>query len=214
MAQTFLCQLCRVRLQFVAHYAHCLCCSELLFVEANQSKCGRCLKDPPYFQETHACFIYEALIAHLIQGLKFSGRLQVLPFLVEEMTEALKKSYGERPFPDLIIPVPLQYSGQFKRGFNQAHELGRRLAKNLSMPYSSLVAHKTQGTQAQARLTKKERVRNLKGHFQIQKMQGVKSVALIDDVMTTGSTLRELAHALHQAGVEEVHLWVVARARL
>ena len=210
----FLCDLCRDRLQFVGDHAHCLRCAELLFSDLDQAYCGRCLKDPPYFQETHACFIYEELVAHLIQGLKFSGRLQVLPFLVQEMGSALKKAYAGRMLPELVMPVPLQYSRQFKRGFNQAHELGRRLAKNLDLSYSPFIASKIKGTQAQATLSKKERVRNLKGSFQLQEMPAVKSIALVDDVMTTGSTLRELAQTLYQNGVEEIHLWVVARARL
>ena len=214
LARDFLCDLCQGRLQFASDHSRCLRCAELLMSGGDQKYCGRCLKDPPYFQEAHACFIYEELIAQLIQGLKFSGRLQVLPFLVQEMTVALKKTYTGRCFPELLMPVPLQYSRQFKRGFNQAHELGWRLAKNLNLSYSPFIAHKMKGTQAQARLGQKERTRNLKGSFQIQQGLDIKSVALIDDVMTTGSTVRELAHTLHQNGVEEVHVWVVARARL
>jgi ComF family protein len=211
----FVCELCRERLQFAADVVHCLCCGELLFTAHNQPQCGRCLKDSPPFQEAHACFIYEELIAHLIQGLKFSGRLQVLPFLVEEMTMALRQTYAGRDFPECVLPVPLQRSRQFKRGFNQAHELGWRVAKNLNLPYSPYLLSKIKSTPAQATLSKPERIRNLKGCFQFQqKKQGIQSVALIDDVMTTGSTLRAVAQILHQQGVEEIHLWIVARARL
>ncbi len=210
----YVCDLCRERLQFVADAAHCLCCGELLFTNKNQTQCGRCLKDPPSFQETHACFIYEELIGHLIQGLKFSGRLQVLPFLVEEMTATLQQAYAGRDFPQWVLPVPLQRSRQFKRGFNQAHEIGRRVAKNLQLLYSPHLLHKIKNTQAQATLRKKERVHNLRGSFQVQKKLPLQSVALIDDVMTTGSTLRELAKTLQAAGVQEIHLWLVARARL
>ncbi len=210
----FICALCRERLQSVADHPHCLCCGELLFTVASQAQCGRCLKRPPCFQETHACFVYEELLAHLVQGLKFSGRLQVLPFLVEEMTQTLRQAYAGRDFPEWVLPVPLQRGRQFKRGFNQAHELGRRVAKNLGLPYSPHFLRKVKKTQAQATLNKAARVRNLKGSFDVPLPLRVKSIALVDDVMTTGSTLRELAHTVHQAGVEEIHLWVVARARL
>ncbi len=177
-------------------------------------RCGHCIKNPPPFTETHACFVYDPLLAHLIHGLKFAGRLQVVPFFVEEMMLCLKRAYKGRTLPSVLIPVPLQYSRQFKRGFNQAHEIGRRVATALGCSYEPHLVRKRKSTRAQATLNKEARLRNVLGCFEVVgKWQGG-SVALIDDVMTTGSTLSELAHTLQRAGATEIHVWVMARARL
>lgn len=148
----------------------------------------------------------------LIHQLKFGERLGVLPFLVESMETMLKSHYQNQPFPDVLIPAPLSYVRQFKRGYNQPHEIARRLAKRLKMPYSPHLLKKIKHTQAQAGLTRQLREKNIKGSFEvIQPIPPIKSIALLDDVMTTGATLREISKTLHHAGIPEIHLWVTAR---
>jgi ComF family protein len=128
------------------------------------------------------------------------------------METMLKAHYQNRPLPDLLIPAPLAYFRQFKRGYNQAHEIARRLAKRLKLPYSPHLLKKIKHTEAQAGLTRRLREKNIKGSFEvIPPIPTIKSIALLDDVMTTGATLRELSKTLHQAGISEIHLWVLAR---
>ena len=174
--------------------------------------CGHCLKAPPFFQETHAAYRYQGKMLELIHQLKFGERLVTLPFLVDSMQTLLRSHYHNRPFPDLLIPTPLAYARQFKRGYNQAHEIARRLASTLKIPYSPHLLKKIKQTQAQAGLTRRLREKNIKGSFKVTlPIPKIKSIALLDDVMTTGATLREMSKTLHQAGIQEIHLWVVAR---
>ena len=206
------CDLCEQALIPMESRPHCKRCGEILLgLEATVPECGLCIANPPHFSETHACFVYEDLIGTLIRRLKFSHQLNVLPFLVKTLEQKLRLVYSGRDFPDFILPVPLQYKRQFWRGFNQSHEIGRRVAECLNGVYDTGILQKMKATAAQSDLSRGERQRNLTKSFAVSRPLNGASIAIVDDVMTTGATLREIARVLHLAGAEEVHVWIVAR---
>lgn len=169
--------------------------------------CGGCLKQAPHFDATQAVFRYEFPVDRLIQSLKYAHRLASADFLGRELAQLLL------PFrPDLILPVPLAPARLAARGFNQALELARPLARTLGVPLETSRVHRRRDTAPQASLPWKERKQNIRHAFECEFDLTGKSVLVVDDVMTTGATLDELARTLKAHGAERVENLVVARA--
>lgn len=118
------------------------------------------------------------------------------------------------PMPDLLLPVPLHSSRLRQRGYNQALELARPVAKHLNLPLDVSSCTRNRTTSDQIGLSAKKRALNLKDAFSVNTRFHDKRVAIIDDVMTTGSTVNELTQQLIRAGVSHVDVWVCARATL
>jgi len=117
------------------------------------------------------------------------------------------------PLPEVLIPVPMAHWRRAARGFNQSMEIGCDLARHFGLKLDPAALVKIRNTAPQAELSRQQRRTNLGGVFEFRRRSPVPAtVALIDDVMTTGSTVNECARVLKQAGVEEVSVWVVARA--
>ena len=114
--------------------------------------------------------------------------------------------------PEVIIPVPLHSSRYRERGFNQSLEIARILSRRLVIPLDYRSCSRIHATQAQTQLDAKERARNLKKAFAITKPLPYTHVAILDDVVTTGATVNELAKMLRQAGVKRIDVWACARA--
>jgi ComF family protein len=113
--------------------------------------------------------------------------------------------------PELIIPVPLHEKRLKERGYNQSLEIARPIARQLKIPLAISVCDRIKHTPPQSSLSKYERQQNLHGAFSIHRTIPVKHVVIFDDVVTTGSTVVELGKILHQAGIERVDVWCVAR---
>ncbi len=173
------------------------------------SPCGACLSHPPPFAATSAALLYLPPVDLLIHAFKFRGRLSLAPYLAERLAEALSRARAPRP--DLVIPLPLSLARQRERGYNQAQELARRLARTFELPLDAHSAKRTGAAPAQADLPWKERAKNIRGAFVCAANVAGKHVAVVDDVMTTGATLSEFARALLKAGAARVSNWVVAR---
>jgi len=114
----------------------------------------------------------------------------------------------------ILIPVPLHKNKLRKRGFNQAYEIGKQLSKSLKIPIHNNLLSKIKQTPAQMELDKEERIKNLENVFECEKPELIKNrkILLVDDIFTTGSTMEECALTLHNAGAQEIHGIVVARA--
>lgn len=173
--------------------------------------CGECLHDAPPFTAAFASFLYAAPLDQLVTRLKFGGNLAAGRVLSELWIDALNTASPARP--DALIPVPLHAERLRERGYNQALELARPLASAFGMVLRDDVLVRTRATSAQSNLDSAERHRNLRGAFNIVSGTVLPAhVALIDDVMTTGATLRECARTLLRAGVARVDVWTLARA--
>lgn len=169
--------------------------------------CGACLKKAPHFDATHAVFIYAFPVDRLIQALKYSHRLSSAGFLGKVLAQA-----DAAPRADLILPVPLSPARLAQRGFNQALELARPLARARGLPLQTAAIHRRRDTTPQASLPWKERAKNIRHAFECQIDLTGKTVLIVDDVMTTGATLDELARTLKAHGAARVDNHVLARA--
>ena len=169
--------------------------------------CGACLKHAPHFDATQAVFRYEFPVDSLIQSLKYVHRLACADFLGKALAQI------STPLrPDLILPVPLSAARLAQRGFNQALEIARPLARALDVPLEIPHVHRRRDTAPQASLPWKERTKNIRHAFECEIDLTGKTVLLVDDVMTTGATLDELARTLKAHGAARVENRVLARA--
>ncbi len=171
--------------------------------------CGECSKNPPSFDRCIAPLRYQTPVSGIISGLKFSARLQHAPLLGNLLAQQIR-TVGAK-LPELIIPVPLHKGRLRQRGFNQALELSRVLSRQLDIPIDqkSCVRHRPTDTQSQ--LEKSERSKNMREAFSVCRTIKSNHIALVDDVVTTGSTVSEITKLLKQHGVETVDIWAVAR---
>jgi len=169
--------------------------------------CGACLKQPPAFDRTHAALAYAFPLDRLIPRLKYQGALAIVPAL----GTCLAETVAALPPPDRLIPVPLHPARIRERGFNQATEIARVVARQLRLPLDTGHCQRIRHTPPQMGLKHDARQRNVRGAFACSDEVGGRHIALIDDVMTTGTSLDELAATLKRAGAREVSCWVVAR---
>ncbi|WP_371744922.1 ComF family protein [Methylobacter sp. S3L5C] len=146
---------------------------------------------------------------HLITSLKFGAHYKNARLLGLLLAEHLKQTTQR---PDLILPVPLHKIRYQQRGFNQAIEIAKTVAKELKIPLDLNSCIKHRDTPHQTALTAKQRRKNIKNAFSIINPIHAQHIAILDDVMTTGSTAHELAYLLKKAGVDQVDVWVCARA--
>lgn len=171
--------------------------------------CGRCLSLRPAFDETHAPFLYDGAVRYLIARLKFGADYKNARLLGSLLAEHVR-SVAEHP--ELIVPVPLHCSRYRERGFNQALEIARTVARELAIPLDWRSCRRLRATPHQTGLSAQRRRGNLRQAFAVTRPVKARHVALLDDVMTTGATVHELARVLKKAGVVRVDVWVCARA--
>ncbi len=170
--------------------------------------CGACLQYPPPLSATHAAFVYGFPLDRLLPRFKFHDDLAAGRLLSQLMGDAL----SHLPRPDALMAVPLHNSRLRSRGYDQALELAKPLARRLHIPLLRDVLVRRQQTRPQSELDAAARRRNLRGAFAVGIGQPLPlHVALVDDVMTTGATLHAAAKVLRRAGVLRVDAWVCAR---
>jgi len=155
---------------------------------------------------------YEGVTRECIHLFKYKSKLDLVNPLSSIMLK-FANNYLKTDNFDIIIPVPLHSSRFRERGFNQAELIARKLAKGLNLPAHSNIIKRVKLTQAQAGLTKTQRLANLNNAFKVKNGLPVedKNVLLIDDVFTTGSTINECAKALLNAGAKSIEALVLAR---
>ncbi len=198
-----LCQACRIDLPLLGSE----CCPVCALPTPGANICGACLKQPPHFDATQAIYRYEFPLDRLIQSLKYSRRLTSAEFFG---TVLARIPVPQRP--DMILPVPLSAERLAQRGFNQAVEIARPLAHALGMPLCIDQVRRNRDTPPQTLLAWKERKKNIRHAFDCGIDLSGKTVLVIDDVMTTGATLDELARTLKARGAARVENRVLARA--
>src|ERR671922_655621 len=165
--------------------------------------CGRCLSEAPHYDATVAALAYEFPADALVQALKFRGELAIAGLLGGLLNQCI--SWHE---VDCVLPVPLSAERLRARGYNHAAEIARELRP---ARLELALCERSRDTPPQMELPYAERRRNVRGAFRCTRALAGESVAVIDDVMTTGATLDEIAAVLKQAGASRVTNWVVAR---
>ncbi len=175
--------------------------------------CPACQQKPPAFDRSHAALDFTTPARELVHRLKFRGDLAAGRVLGEALATVVAR-YGQTG-ADLMVPVPLHPHRLRERGYNQAGEIARVVAWRVGVPIAARCCIRIRDTQAQADLGHaQERRRNLTGAFKVVQDIGGKHVAVVDDVMTTGTTVAELARMLRRAGATRVDVWTCCRAGL
>ncbi|MGH8508815.1 MAG: ComF family protein [Gammaproteobacteria bacterium] len=213
------CVLCDARISLVSFL--CQACSATLPENINacrgcalplptNSICGTCLQHPSAFELCFAPYHYVFPVDVLIKAVKFSQRLAYAQLFASLMYQQVARL--QIPLPQCLIPVPLHRKRLFSRGYNQAVELAKPLARRLGIPLLHGATVRVRNTLPQANLAANARRANVHRAFQLKEPVRYQHVALVDDVMTTGHTARELAGLLRSGGVERVDVWAAARA--
>ncbi len=174
------------------------------------SICGSCLSNPPDFDATQAVFLYDFPIDAMMVRYKYGNMMHLSHLFGQFLRDKTALSLAENQI-DLIIPMPMHPTRIKERGFNQAHEIAKVITKHCREKLDFQSAERIKLTPPQASLPLKDRVKNIKGAFQVNGNLGGKRIAIVDDVMTTGASLNELAKTLKKAGATHVECWVIAR---
>lgn len=203
-----LCGPCREELP---HNLHCCprCALPLPSATPAGTTCGRCLQRRLVFERSLCPYLYRPPLDRLISHLKFNGRLVYARLLAELLGDFIARQ--SPVLPDLLIPVPLYRTRLRQRGFNQALEITRPLARRFDIPLEYRACIRQRATEPQAELERANRQTNVRGAFRVIGELKVQRAAIVDDVVTTGATVSELTRALRGAGVEQMEIWAVAR---
>ncbi len=193
---------------------YCFLCKQK--IAAKQLLCRICEEGLPIYQEDintagikyHALFYYQDEICHMLKQFKFKTNLSLTLLFGNYLTHKIK----QQPHPDLIIPVPLHKKRLQERGFNQCIEIAKVVSTQLQIPIDkhSLIRHKH--TKPQVQCGAAERKHNIKNAFKIKKPIIANRVILLDDVITTGGTIRACHKALLTQDIKQIDIWCIAKA--
>ena len=184
--------------------------------------CGACIVAPPPWTVTVAPFIYGAPLSRVVEGLKSGNGLREARILGGLLGPAIRARYRSDVLPDSLIAMPLTRRRRRQRGYNQAELLASVVGRVVDRPVLKGKLVRTRHAPPQRTLPRSARLRNVRGAFDVRRTVRErvfartaeampKRVALVDDVTTTGATVRAASETLRTAGVEEVHVWVAAK---
>ncbi len=182
-------------------------CPQCALPSPDNHICGHCLNSAPAFDTTRALFRYAYPLDALLQKYKYQQNLHIAKTFSALMQDSFKDL---SPF-NRIIPMPLHPKRLAERGFNQSLEIARLLAKNLQIELDTGSCSRIKFSPPQASLPHKARIKNMRGAFHCAISLAGQRVILLDDVMTTGASLHELAATVKAAGASHVECWVIAR---
>ena len=198
-----LCSACLTSLP-IADGNRCPVCASLT---ATASQCGRCIQRRPNFDRAIAALEYTSPVDHLVTSLKYSRDLAAARALAYMLARVLENE----PYPDIVLAMPIAPDRMRERGFNQAQEIARYACAQFGLDLSHGIAKRASARSPQASLPWRERAKNVRGVFSCNADVAGKTIAVVDDVLTTGATLDELAAVFKRAGAQAVVGWIVAR---
>lgn len=175
--------------------------------------CGACLKRPPLYDMSYCAFEYAYPIEHLIRRCKYGGALPVARVLGRLLADYVSQHHPH-PWPQCMVPMPLHAVRYRRRGYNQVLEIGRAVQARLQLPLRTDVVARIRDTPEQAGLTRRARRKNLHRAFAVTSTSVPEHICLLDDVVTTGSSVNAVAATLKRAGARRIEVWSVARATL
>ena len=176
--------------------------------------CGACRNRSGAVDRCVAALIYEYPVDRLITSLKYQRRVAHARVLAELLAIRIHEALTENELqlPELLVVVPMHFLRRYRRVHNHAELIARWLQREFAIPASARVVRRVRNTPPQAGLSRAARSRNLRNAFRVRSDVAGRRVALIDDVVTTGTTMQELARQLKAAGAIEVQVWAVARS--
>lgn len=194
--------------------SRCTRCALPLPASMSPQQCGNCLQKHPYFDRTIVACNYVAPIDHLVLALKFGHQLNLAKIFAKELRNTIS-NMPQDSLPDLICPIPLGPQRLISRGFNQSLEIAKPLGSNLGIPVQRDLLLRIRDTQQQSSLHPDARQKNVRHVFMLHPDHSTlvlgKHIALVDDVITTGTTLNEAAKVLKRFGAKRVSNFVFAR---
>ncbi|WP_162846072.1 ComF family protein [Seongchinamella sediminis] len=186
----------------------CCCRRCALPLSGDGLLCGQCLQQPPAFDRVVAPWLYSEYLAFILRRWKFHHDLALTPLLADLWLDGASDVLP----PDVLLPVPLHWYRQWRRGYNQAELLARELAQAMpGLGVDTGLLQRSRATAAQSGMSARQRAHNLRGAFTVSGGCDSLHVALVDDVLTTGATAGEAASALRRAGAARVDIWCLAR---
>ena len=203
-----LCHDCLESIRFIEPPVCTVCGQPFHGPQGTDHTCGQCIKNPPSFDTARSLFQYQGSVRTLIHRIKYKDDGYALRAF---SSLAMGHVLLDHLKPDMVIPVPLHSKRLRKRGFNQSLRLAGTIFPHI--PLGMDILTRTLNTKPQTELSMKERPRNVRNAFETASPlpEGVKTILLLDDVYTTGATVRACAQALKRAGANEVHAFTVAR---
>lgn len=195
------CAACDANLPYLT-MPHCPVCA---LPTHNGAICGHCLQHAPNFDRTVAVYAYAFPLNKLVQALKHGQQLVLVNSLADKLAQQVKVR------PDCIVAMPLHPARLRERSFNQSLELARRVSRQMNIPLLLNACQRVRDTPPQTTLSRTERSKNMRLAFACSQDLKDRHVAVVDDVMTSGASLNEVARALRVAGAREVSAWVIAR---
>jgi len=211
------CQLCRMPIEGQRPSLWCHHCHEHFFQAIARCEscglptltptpaCGQCLANPPKWHRLYCVGDYQPPLSHYIHQFKYQKKFWHANNLAQLLVPRIDST------PDLICYVPMHWRRYWMRGFNQSELLARSIARSMHVPLSHKLFSRIKATKQQQGLDKDQRKQNLHQAFKLNHRPKVKHVAIVDDVVTTGSTVEQLCHLLLEASVETVDIYCICR---
>lgn len=197
-----------------AQRARCRRCANPMAVQDARWDCGACQAHRPAYDATVAAADYSAPLDQLVLDLKFGGVLALAPWFGRAVADAVLAHDGFE-LPNVLCPVPLGPGRLVERGFNQALEIARPLSRRLGIPLKAALAIRALDTAAQSGVAPAQRRDNIRNAFIVAPdalaMVRGQHIGIVDDVMTSGATLHELARTFKRFGAARVSNFVFAR---
>ncbi len=173
--------------------------------------CGHCARGRFSFNCCIALAPYQQPIDSLITRFKYQRRMAAGKVLAQLLVRRLRQHYQHDDWPEALIPVPLHWRRQWQRGFNQAHYLAAVLSTELDIPLQASCLVRSKATPSQQGMDRRQRRQNLRHAFDVIEPPAHSHIALIDDVVTTGTTANLLCEQLLKQGATRVDVWCLAR---
>jgi len=208
-----LCEVCQNKLQ-MNYPPFCRSCSRHLDIDRRDSLCRECQKNPHQFDRTWAAMLYNETMKEMIHLFKYANKTSLRMNFINYMLKFIEKYHVPLADYQIIIPVPLHPARQRERGYNQSEFLAQGISEHFHIPLCDRQLIRSRHTPHQALLSEKDRWTNIRDAFKIKQPQLFKdqSILIVDDLMSTGATVSEMASVLKSNGAKGVAVLTAAIA--
>jgi ComF family protein len=203
-----ICPECYTNIEIISNHKICLVCGEIIETGIN---CSHCMKSHPWFEQVRSWGVYVGVLKQVVQKLKYKRGFGIIEYITKPIIQFIKNWDIS---VDMIVPIPLGKKREVVRGYNQSVLIAKPISEYFNIPMYKDALIRSRDTKSQVELNYKERKINVKNAFHADKSTcNNKSILLIDDIVTTCSTLNESAKVLKLAGAQNVFCFTVARTK-
>jgi len=203
-----ICPECYTKIEITSNHKICLICGGIIETGIN---CSNCKKLHPSFEQARSWGIYVGVLKQIVQKIKYKRGFGIIEYITKPLIHFIK---NWNISVDMIVPIPLAKKREIARGYNQSFLIAKPISEYFNIPLNEHALIRSRDTKSQVGLNYEERKINMKNAFRAEKsICNDKSILLIDDIITTGSTLNESAKALKLAGAKKVVCFTIARTK-